>query len=547
MLNLISYPQGRCFLNRLPKIVTTTDYSIIFSLWLMQGPMTEVFAGRYQPDFDGKISIDISDIVKNHLKAIMPANENDLYQSGFEAHFAFKMNEIGDGGSGSDFSSDFIVVNASPNTSLSLEEWCSSHFLTSQPIEKPTNYESPEWLTYYDYVGDWIVVGRFYPKEGGLVDMIVKWDEKPGCWSVNVNYARLIPYVARLPHQLKGFYDIILYDGNLHEFCRQRYTYDERTAKEKYYLFANSLGGIDTLICQGENVLQPELEHNIGRFGKLYKSLDDTEDMRQWEQNIGMKPYRWRNWIYDLLSNKQASAKFDPQTGTYYAIVLKSSNPGMSDRGQLADASFSYIMANTDNLIAEDGRSLSQSAADAADALDDLTTEAVVGIVGGASEAVAINSEKVFVSFAETEHAAAVTYYIDGQEAGSFTPGTDKSPVVVDLPFGASIHFETAGDTDVIVLNWYEGWKEVAVYGFAWSGVVCAELPDPPAVYTYTWSGQVCAVSTAPYTFAWKEDRCVLDAGGWEFGWSEDRCVMEYVYKLIWEEMESPENDNQNS
>jgi len=38
----------------------------------------------------------------------------------------------------------------------------------------------------------------------------------------------------------------------------------------------------------------------------------------------------------------------------------------------------------------------------------------------------------------------------------------------------------------------------------------------------------------------------VLDAGGWEFGWSEDRCVMEYVYKLIWEEMESPENDNQN-
>ena len=258
-----------------------------------------------------------------------------------------------------------------------------------------------------------------------------------------------------------------------------------------------------------------------------------------------MKPYRWRNWIYDLLSNKQASAKYDPQTGTYYAIVLKSSDPGMSDKGQLANASFSYIMANTDNLIAEESRSLSQSAADAADALADLTTEAVVGIVGGVSEAVAINSEKVFVSFAETEHQAEVTYYINGKEAGSFTPGTDKSPVVIDLPIGASIHFETAGDTDVIVLNWYEGWKEVSVYGFAWSEVVCAELPEPPAVYTYTWSNQVCAVETAPYTFAWKEDRCVLQPGGYSFKWSEDRCVQQYIYKLIWEDIpQGQQEDN---
>lgn len=540
MLNLVQYPQGRCFLNKVPEIVMTAGDSVSMSVWLIHGGgMSEVFSGRYQPDFSHRITIDISDIVRNHLKAIMPTNDSDLYQAGFEAHFAFKADEDYGGG---DFASDFIVVNASPNTNRTLEQWCASHFLTDQPIEKSTNYESPEWLTYYDYVGDWIVVGRFYPKEGGMVDMIVKWDEKPGCWSVNVNYARLIPHVARLPHQLKGYFDIILYDGNLDEQCRQRYIYDERTGREHYYLFANGLGGIDTLICQGENVLQPELEHNIGRFGQLYKPLDDSEEMRKWQQDTGMMPYRLRNWMYDLLANKQIAAKYDPYTDTYNGIVVGSSSISMSDIGQLTNATFGYIMDNAEKVIAEEGRSLSQSVADSASELDDLTTEAVVELVEGVSEAVKVTSEKVYVSFA-TKGNFNVTYFIDGTDAGSFNPSEEASPVVIDLPFGSSLHFETDGDIEAITLNWYEGWKETLTYGFAWSTTVCATQPDR---YAFAWSNQVCVENVAPYTFAWKEDRCVLQSGGYEFHWSEDRCVMEYVYKLIWEEMESPENDNQN-
>ena len=262
--------------------------------------------------------------------------------------------------------------------------------------------------------------------------------------------------------------------------------------------------------------------------------------MRQWHQSIGMVPYRWRDWVYDMLANKQCAAQYDPDTDTYLNIVLKSTDLGMSNHGQLANAGFSFIMEEPGTKIQETSRILTQSAADSAAELDDLTTEAVVGIVGGVSEPVAITSEKVFVSFAETEHQAEVTYYIDGTEAGSFTPGTDNSPVVVDLPFGSSIHFETAGDTDVIVLNWYEGWKKEVAYDFAWSSDVCATLPDR---YSFGWSGQVCVQNVSPYSFSWSEDRCVLDAGGWEFGWSEDRCVMEYIYKLVWEEMDQVENE----
>jgi hypothetical protein len=528
-------------MGNLPAIVASTGGGVEFSLWLMQSPMTRLFAAKYQRDFDGKISIDIADIVKSHLKATLPTNENDLYQSGFEAHFVFKMNEMDDGSAGSDFASDFVVINASPHTLETVEDWCASHFLTDQPVEKRTNYESPEWLTYYDYVGDWVVVGRFYPKEGGVVDMVVKWDEKPGCWSVNVNYARLIPHVARLPHQLKGYFDIILYDGNMNEQCRQRYIYDERTAKEHYYIFANGLGGIDTLIAQGENVLQPELEHNVGRFAKRYKPLDDTEDMQKWQQNTGMLKYRWRNWLFGLIANKQGAAKYDPKDESYHGIVVVSSDINISDKGQLANSQFGYIMESAASGFVEEERCLSQSAADAASELDDLTTEVTVEVVAGETKAVNVTAEKVFVSFPKIAVPALVIYYINGQYEGNFTPGEDESPVVIDLPFGASLHFETDGDIEALTLNWYEGWKEVATYGFVWSELACAVVPDR---YAIGWSDHVCAVETAPYTFGWSESRCVLQAGGYEFRWSEDRCVMEYEYKLIWQEIPG-DNTNQ--
>ena len=551
MIETITYPTGKCFLNKVPEIVMSADRPTIVTLQCHQGPTQEIFQGRYQPDFDHKIRIDISDIVKDYVKALLPTDESDLFQSYFECQFTFKI-EDGE----SDASGHFFVVNASPNTDLALEPWCASHFLTSQPIEKPTNYESPEWLTYYDYDGDWVVVGRFYPIEGGLVDMVVKWDEKPGCWSVNVNYARLIPYVARLPHQLKGFYDIILYDGNMHELVRQRYLYDERTGREHYYLFANPCGGIDTLIAHGENVLQPDLEHNIGRFDKLYKPLDDTEDMRKWQQNTGMLKFRWRNWLYGLIANKQGVEKYDPKEESYQNIVVVSSDINISDKGQLANSTFDYILESAATVVTEDERYLSQSAADSASAFDDLTTEAVVEVRNGTSEPVKVESEKVFVSFASNIKED-VYYFINGDKVGSFVPFEDASPVVIDLPYGASIHFETEGDIEVLTLNWYEGWHKVVAYNFVWGSTVCAVLPYHYAfqwsqhvcaqvdeLYSFAWKEDRCVLQAGNYSFAWKEDRCVLQAGGYSFKWSEDRCAQQYIYKLVWEDIPQEQQEN---
>lgn len=449
--------------NTVPKILVEATENITVTLYFkdqeaQSWDSTDIaFTGKYSPDFNGEIWLDFKGVYDAFISTKIPTNgQTSITQDAVWYYFRAVVKD----NSGNDVGTAITwrVFNAKLKSATAFETWAQANFLTNQPLEKPTNYEAPEWLTYLDLAekGNRIVVGRFYPKEGGLVDCIVKDDTSAGCFSVDVSYARLIPMVARLPHQLKGYYDIILCDGDLTEICRQRYIYEERSGREKYFLFVNALGGIDTLICNGENVLQPDTTYNIGRFGGQYVALDDTDDHRHWQQQTGQMPHRWRNWLHELLTQKQAACKYDPETDTFNPIVVDESEISMSDSGQLASASFGYMMAEVDSVMADTERALErgtlhQSVADQAEELHDATLQATLtleddGNGGYETEDVEIEATKLYVEFDESITAARtipVYYYLGGSStaAGSFTPGTDASPVVITKTASQSIRF----------------------------------------------------------------------------------------------------------
>lgn len=454
------FPSRTYAKNEVPPFVITTGNTLLAILRIGN---EVVYKGTYAPDFNGQISIDFRGIYDSYLKTFIPTTGSNLITHMEYRHLFTATFEVvaGEDTPGDNNSVSWFVCNARLKSAMPFRDWATSNFLTNQPMEKTTNYEAPEWLTYLDLddKGDRIVIGRFYPKEGGAVDCIVNDDACSGCFSVNVNYARLIPMVDRLPHQLKGYYDIVLTDGNLNEICRQRYIYKERSGREKYFLFVNALGGIDTLICKGENVLAPDITHNIGRFGRQYRALDDTNDMRKWTQHIGQVPNRQRNWIYELLTAKQGAEKYDPETMEYLEIVVDSSELSMSDFGQLAGSPFSYILNETENVVADTerpDRSLHQSVADQAEELNDRTTKVTVTFVHGATEPVIIHSDALYVLFDSEKGAnASVYYFTDGIKAGEFKPGVDESPVRITIKEGASVHFETEGLVRSLELRYY--------------------------------------------------------------------------------------------
>lgn len=453
--------------NTVPKFIITTDEAITATL-TMQG---HTFTASYVPDFDGKIEIDFSSLYGDYIKTQMPNGSNQVVNQNaslITCEVSFSGSTTGNIAYPLGYPWIWYVFNANLKSATAFETWSQQNFLTNQPIEKHTNYEAPEWLTY-------LVLGnggtnlkvRFYKKTGGNVDALIRSNNIAGCFTVDVSYKRLIQLANVLPSTLLGYYDVILFDSSSNEMCRQRFVFEERTGCEKYFLFVNALGGIDTLICKGENVLNPEVTHNIGRFNDKYEALDDTDDRRVWEQNIGMFPNRYRDWIYELMTDKQAAAIFDAKEETYLEIVITESDPSVSDFGQLASSTFSYILAETVNAISDSERALDrsfhQSVADEAEALEDLTTEVSLQMKsaqGGGFETdeETLPATKLYVDWLIPSNGTSEKIYIliDGKEVDDFTPGTDASPIIVTKGASDPIQF-VSSDTDVtaIVINYY--------------------------------------------------------------------------------------------
>ena len=461
--------QGRTYAkNEVPPFVIETSNTL---LAVLQVGNETVFQGSYSPDFKGQITIDFIGLYDHYLKTLIPSSSGDeithtSYMREFRVTFSVL---VGEDTPSDNNSMSWYVANAKLKSSLPFYLWSRNNFLTNQPIEKVTNYESPEWLTWLDTDMGTRLDVRFYPKTGGNLDFTVCTKVNAGCYSANVRYSRLIQMANVLSSRLKGYYDLILYDSKGVAVCRQRYIYEERSGREKYFCFVNALGGIDTLICDGENVLEPETTHNIVRFGNLYRALDDTEEQRKWTQNTGMMPNKYRNWVYELLTAKQGAQKYDPAAKDYYEIVVDTSEIAMGDFGQLAEASFGYILNDTVNVIAETernvDRSLHQSVADEAEELEDLSKEIVAvfksdGQGGMTTDEIEVVAAKLYVTDPReaTEDEDAIYYYInESQEAaGSFTPGVDDNPYIITKKEDATIRFATQGkNVATLIINYY--------------------------------------------------------------------------------------------
>ena len=454
--------------NEVPAFVITTNNTLLATLSI---GAEEVFKGIYAPDFNGQISIDFRGLYDNYLKTLIPTTGSDeIVHTDYRLQFTATFEVIvGEDTPGDNNTISWYVANAKLKSDLSFSAWSEANFLTNQPIEKTTNYEAPEWLTWWDHGTDMDLIARFYKKNGTSLDVTVRTATTAGVFSVNVRYSRLIRMANVLPSSLLGYYDLILIDAKDEEVICQRYIYEERTGREKYFLFVNALGGIDTLICAGENVLEPDITHNIGRFGRQLRALDDTDDMRKWSQRTGMVPSRQRNWIYELLTAKQGAEKYDPETMKYLEIVVDSSDIAMSDHGQLTDASFGYVLNETENVVADTerpDRSLHQSVAESAEELNDLSSSQTLvfeddGQGGFVTDELEISVTKLYVTDPRTVVSSSespVYYFLNESQtaAGSFTPGSDDKPFVITKLLTDTIHFATQNDKiDSLIINYY--------------------------------------------------------------------------------------------
>lgn len=416
-------------------------------------PNIPVFSASYSPDFNNEINIDLGEFYDDYLKTNLP-NPNNFLQADFARCFLISI----EGETSSTVrTSQFIVINAACKTEEDIADWLASNFLTNQPMEQHACKDAPLWISFYDADGGLSLKARFYPKAGGNIDVNIATTKGAGCYTYNVSYDKLIRLLAALPSSLKGYYDVLLMDGNDIK-AKQRYIYNERTGMEQYYCFVNALGGIDTLICQGENVLQPDITYNIGRFGKEFRQLDDTETIRAWSQNTGHLPVDWRNWFYEIMAVKAGAWRYDGKS--YTDIVLKESSITASNHGQLNGYTFGYILTENTSVIGSDERAayaFRQSAADAAEEYESDIKTIELAFEDGATETIPVPAKVILVlAMADAVvEAMPISYLVDGTVVDDFTPSTTE-PVQIALPAGDELSFETENvSVTGLILNYY--------------------------------------------------------------------------------------------
>lgn len=451
-LTLTQYPDTMSFKNTVKEFIVPTQVGVTLSLFLGNDTSgTLLFEGNYQPDFSNNVRIDVSDIVAEQLKTVLPSNNNYL-QADWAKVFCYRITDGNDRADGT-----FTVINAACKTEEGIADWLASNFLTNQPMEQHACKDAPLWLSFYDANGGLSLKARFYKKAGGNIDVSIATTNGAGCYTCNVSYDRLIRQIAALPSSLYGYYDVLLMDGDDIK-AKQRYIYSERTGNEQYYCFVNALGGIDTLICQGENVLQPDITYNIGRFGKSFRQLDDTDTIRAWSQNTGMLPWKWRNWFYEIMAVKAGAWRYEDRAFT--EIVLRESSIAASNQGQLQSYTFGYILTENTSVIGSDERAayaFRKSVADEAEEYESDMQAIELAFEDGETEAIPIPA-KVILVLATADavvEATPISYLVDGTVVDDFTPSTTE-PVQIALPAGDELSFETENvSVTGLILHYY--------------------------------------------------------------------------------------------
>ena len=291
---------------------------------------SQVLNETYYPGNGNLIEIDLREVVESYLSFTFPSSDvfnQTLLVRSFTAKF--------DGQTVS-----FNAIRAGKaRLNQSASEFLKENFLTWQPQVKPVTYYSPEWLTYYAVESCRIKLKAYF--EGGTSSETTLVSPSAGtCYTLNLQYGVVS---GKFSGKRPTYYDVwVESTGGQRLTYVQRYIGSQRRSEdENWYLFENSLGGLDSLRAYGALEDAPEYEHNIAQLdGVLTEYRVDTN--RKYTRNTGYLTPKEAEWLQDMFSCRQ---KYAYTLSGYYKIVFTASDGWRSSTDLPSSYSFTYQFA----------------------------------------------------------------------------------------------------------------------------------------------------------------------------------------------------------
>ncbi len=287
---IIEQPDALSMSANLKKFVVSSGTQISFQL--KEGDSVLLDA-TYEPGMDGRVTIDVRDIVDSRLAYVI--KYDDFYE---QPAIAKSFTAIIDG-----VAVTFRAVRGGvADLQDTSSNWLCGNFLTWQPVNKPVTYHSPEWLTYYAQEACNIMLRASFPDD--TVQIINLGACEAGkAFTFNVQYARI---AGLLGQKYPTHYDVRAETlSGLQLTYIQRYLYSEaKSEQEQWFLFENSVGGLDTIRAYGDTDFAGEHEHKLSVVDDV-SSEYDVDTSRSYTKNTGYLDEYERRWLLDFFPSRQ--------------------------------------------------------------------------------------------------------------------------------------------------------------------------------------------------------------------------------------------------
>ena len=327
MATIIDKPDTLSLSGNMRRFVLGAKEAVSFIL--KKGTAT-LLEQSYEPGPDKIVTSDVREVVESQLSYTLDTAQEIYSQNTIFADFTATI----DGTSHS-----FRAIRCGiADLADTPGNWLKSHFLTWQPKVKEVTYYSPEWLTYYA-ISDCTVKAKATFPDNSSSTTSLKGMTAGECVTLNLQYA----IVAKLfGNKYPSYLEVYAEAGGARLSVSQFYKFtDIHSEDEQWFLFENSLGGMDTFRAHGVNRLQAEHGHLIAELDEKLSEYDVETD-RKFVKNTGFLDDYSRRWLLDFFPSR---AKYIYEASMIRRIIVTESDATYTSNDLPSSYTFTYRLS----------------------------------------------------------------------------------------------------------------------------------------------------------------------------------------------------------
>ncbi|MFZ4705469.1 MAG: hypothetical protein ACOYMF_05620 [Bacteroidales bacterium] len=275
-------PDSLSLSGNLKKFVISSDSEITFALSWGDGAILDE---KYQPGADGLATIDVQAIIDRLLGVDVPTSGTITTQGGGVGDFTATID-----GAAYEFR---VVKGGVAELSETAESWLAEHFLSWQPQEKLVLQTQPEWLGIYPTAGGSIIVALYFA-DGSSTDYTLATLTAGSLYTIDVSWAAINDGAQPIA------WDVWFEAGGTRTTPVQRYQLRNATGEEHGFVWANTLGGIDSVSFTGAQEDDEKLEHKDAVYYDDSVSEYDADKAREIRQSTGYVTEEEGIWLKDF-------------------------------------------------------------------------------------------------------------------------------------------------------------------------------------------------------------------------------------------------------